>query len=72
MNRWVRLGIAIIAVAILAKVGLHIFALGLRVAFMLYPLLILIGAGFVLYGLYRHWRRRIAQREKAYYDMLDD
>ncbi|MFN3690890.1 MAG: hypothetical protein ACK4UU_08210 [Fimbriimonadales bacterium] len=65
MNRWIGIGLAILALAILARVGLSIFTLGLRVLLTLFPLVILVGAGFVVYGLYRHWRRR----EREYYDM---
>jgi len=72
MNRWVRIGLVILALAILARVGLAIFTLGLRVVLALFPLVILVGAGFIVYGLYRHWRRRAALREREYYDMLDD
>ncbi|MCS7208997.1 MAG: hypothetical protein NZ874_05430 [Fimbriimonadales bacterium] len=72
MNRWVRIGLAILLLAILARVGLAIFTLGLRLVLMLFPLLILIGAGFVIYGIYRHWRRRAALQERAYYEGLDD
>ncbi|MCS6923318.1 MAG: hypothetical protein NZM10_02975 [Fimbriimonadales bacterium] len=72
MNRWVRLGIAILVLAILARVGLAIFALGLKLVQMMFPLVILIGAGFVVYGLYRHWRRRAALRKQEYYDMWED
>ncbi|GIV06887.1 MAG: hypothetical protein KatS3mg017_0089 [Fimbriimonadales bacterium] len=72
MNRWVRIGLVILALAILARVGLAIFALGLRVVFAFFPLVILVGAGFVVYGLYRHWRRRAALYQREYYDMLDD
>ena len=53
MNRWVRLGVAILLLAILLQVGLAIFVVGLRVVLALFPLLILVGAGFVVYGLYR-------------------
>ncbi|MCX7993143.1 MAG: hypothetical protein N2651_05695 [Fimbriimonadales bacterium] len=72
MNRWVRIGLAILVLAILARVGIAIFAIGLRVVLMLFPLVILVGAGFVVYGLYRHWKRRAALRERESYDMLDD
>jgi|GEM_PF-810702 len=72
MNRWVRIGLAILALAILARVGLSIFTLGLRVVLALFPLVILVGAGFIVYGLYRHWKRRASLREREYYDMLDD
>ena len=41
MNRWVRLGIAILLLAILLRVGLAIFVVGLRVVLALFPLLIL-------------------------------
>lgn len=72
MNRWVRIGLAILALAILARFGLTIFALGLRVALAIFPLVMLVGAGFIVYGLYRHWKRRSAPRKLEYYDMLDD
>ncbi len=72
MNRWVRIGLAILALAILARVGLAIFALGLRVLLALFPLVILVGAGFVVYGLYRHWRRRTQLREQTYNNQWED
>lgn len=72
MNRWVRIGLAILLLAMLARFGLAIFALGLRMVLALFPLVILVGAGFVVYGLYRHWKRRAALREREYYEMLDD
>lgn len=72
MNRWVRIGLAILALAILARVGLSIFTLGLRVVLAIFPLVMLVGAGFIVYGLYRHWKRRSALRKREYYDMLDD
>lgn len=62
MNRWVRLGVVILLLAILLRVGLAIFVVGLRVVLALFPLLILVGAGFVVYGLYRHWRRALEHR----------
>lgn len=71
MNHWVRIGLTILLLAILARVGLTIFTVGLRVVLMFFPLLILVGAGFVVYGLYRHWRRA-ALRKHASYDILDD
>lgn len=72
MNRWVRIGLAILALAILARFGLAVFALGLRVVLAIFPLVMLVGAGFIVYGLYRHWKRRAALRQREYYDMLDD
>jgi uncharacterized membrane protein YidH (DUF202 family) len=72
VNRWVRIGLAILVLAMLARFGLAIFALGLRVALALFPFVILVGAGLVLYGLYRHWKRRAALRERDYFKMLDD
>jgi uncharacterized membrane protein len=70
MNRWVRIGIAILLLAILLRVGLAIFVVGLRVVMALFPLLILVGAGFVVYGLYRYWRRRLVEHRAPY--ELDD
>lgn len=70
MNRWVRLGVAVLLLAILLRVGLAIFVVGLRVVLALFPLLILAGAGFVVYGLYRNWRRRALERRAPY--ELDD
>jgi len=70
MNRWVRIGIAILLLAILLRVGLAIFVVGLRVVMALFPLLILIGAGFVVYGLYRYWRLRLVEHRAPY--ELDD
>jgi len=70
MNRWVRIGIAILLLAILLRVGLAIFVVGLRVVLALFPLLILVGAGFVVYGLYRYWRRRALEHRAPY--ELDD
>ena len=70
MNRWVRLGIAILLLAILLRVGLAIFVVGLRVVLALFPLLILVGAGFVVYGLYRYWRWRALEHRAPY--ELDD
>ena len=70
MNRWVRLGIAILLLAILLRVGLAIFVVGLRVVLALFPLLILVGAGFVVYGLYRYWHRRLVEHRAPY--ELDD
>ncbi|MFN4032011.1 MAG: hypothetical protein ACK4ME_00055 [Fimbriimonadales bacterium] len=72
MNRWVRLGIAILALAILARVGLGVFTVGLRVLLALFPIVVLVGAGFVVYGLYRNWLRRAPLRTCDYRDMLDD
>ena len=70
MNRWVRLGVAILLLAILLRIGLAIFVVGLRVVLALFPLLILVGAGCVVYGLYRYWRRRALEHRAPY--ELDD
>lgn len=72
MNRWVRIGLVILAAVILLQVGLGVLVLGLRLISAFFPLLMLIGAGFILYGLIQHWRRRLKRRERVYHDLLED
>jgi len=72
MNRWVRIGLIILAMVILLQVGLGVLVLGLRLISAFFPLLMLIGVGLILYGLIQHWRHRLKRREHAYHDLLED
>ncbi len=71
MNKWVRLGIAILLGVILLKVGFAILGLAMRLVAMLFPLLILVGSGLVVYGLIRHFQRR-ALKDRSTYPPLED
>lgn len=71
MNKWIRIGIAILLLVILLRVGFAILGLAMRLVSLFFPILILIGAGFVVYGIIRHLQRR-ALRHRSEYPPLED
>jgi hypothetical protein len=71
MNRYVRLGILILLGVLLLRVTFGVLSLAMRVVSLLFPLLMLVGAGLVVYGMIRHYRRqRVGAR--AFWDEQED
>jgi|FaiFalFF_MnMetaG_3_1042247.scaffolds.fasta_scaffold00715_2 hypothetical protein len=71
MNRYVRLGILILLGVLLLRVAFGVLSLAMRVVSLLFPLLMLVGAGLVVYGIIRHYRRqRVGAR--AFWDEQED
>jgi threonine/homoserine/homoserine lactone efflux protein len=58
MNRYVRLGILILLGVLLLRVAFGVLALAMRLVSLLFPLLMLVGAGLIVYGIIRHFRRQ--------------
>lgn len=58
MNRYVRLGLLILLGVLLLRVAFGVLSLAMRLVSLLFPLLMLVGAGLVIYGLIRHYQRR--------------
>ncbi len=56
MNRYVRLGLLILLAVVLLQVAFRVLAIAMRLVAMLFPLLLLVGAGLIVYGLIRHWQ----------------
>ncbi|CUU10009.1 MAG: hypothetical protein N2045_13200 [Fimbriimonadales bacterium] len=71
MNQWVRLGLAVLIVVLLLSVGLRILSVAIALVRFFFPLLVLVGAGLILYGLIRHFRAR-ALRSRNGYPPLED
>ncbi|MFQ3611544.1 MAG: hypothetical protein SNJ72_08635 [Fimbriimonadales bacterium] len=70
MNRWVRIGVAILIGVLLLRFSFVVLGLAMRLVSLLFPLLMLIGAGFVVYGIYRYLQKRATQARL--HDSLDD
>jgi len=71
MNRYVRLGILILLGVLLLRVAFGVLSLTMRLVSLLFPLLILVGAGLIVYGIIRHLQRqRLSARASR--DELDD
>jgi Flp pilus assembly protein TadB len=58
MNRYVRLGLFILLAVLLLRVAFGVLSLAMRLVAMLFPLLMLVGAGLVVYGIVRHLQRQ--------------
>jgi len=58
MNRYVRLGLLILLGVLLLRVAFSLLSLAMRLVSLLFPLLMLVGAGLVVYGLIRHLQRQ--------------
>ncbi len=70
MNRWVRTGVAILIGVLLLRFSFVVLGLAMRLVSLLFPLLMLMGAGFVVYGIYRYLQKRSAKARL--YDPMDD
>ncbi|GBC93363.1 hypothetical protein HRbin15_01854 [bacterium HR15] len=71
MNRYVRLGLLILLTVLLLRFAFGVLALAMRLVSLLFPLLMLVGAGLVVYGLVRHFQRR-QLRSRASHRELED
>lgn len=71
MNQWVRLGLAVLIVVLVLNIGFRILAVAMGLVRLFFPLLMLVGAGFIVYGLVRHFRAR-ALRNRNGYPPLED
>ncbi len=71
MNRWVRIGVAILIGVLLLRFSFVVLGVAMRLVSLLFPLLMLIGAGFVVYGIYRYLQKQSRNKARTY-DPFDD
>lgn len=71
MNQWVRLGLAVLIVVLLLATGFRILLLAIGLVRLFFPLLILVGAGLIVYGLVRHFQARALNRRNGYPPLED-
>lgn len=71
MNQWVRLGLAVLIVVLVLNIGFRILGAAMGLVRLFFPLLMLVGAVLIVYGLVRHLRTR-ALRGRNGYPPLED
>jgi len=71
MNRYVRLGLLILLTVLLLRVAFGVLSLAMRLVAMLFPLLMLVGAGLVVYGLVRYFQRQRLHAPTAHRELED-
>ncbi len=71
MNRYVRLGILILLGVLLLRVAFGVLSLAMRLVSLLFPLLMLVGAGLIVYGIIRHFQRQRVGTRSSWDDLED-
>ncbi|MCS7066644.1 MAG: hypothetical protein NZL85_10300 [Fimbriimonadales bacterium] len=71
MNRYVRLGLLILLGVLLLRVAFSVLSLAMRLVSLLFPLLMLLGAGLVVYGLIRHFQRQRLNARATQHELED-
>lgn len=72
MNRYVRLGLLILLGVLLLRVAFGVLSLTMRLVAMLFPLLMLVGAGLVVYGLIRYLQQNRELNASGSHRELED
>ncbi len=71
MNRYVRIGLLILLGVLLLRVAFGVLSLAMRLVSLLFPLLMLVGAGLVVYGLVRYFQNRELNARASHRELED-
>lgn len=68
MNKWIRLGLVVVASVILLKFSFGILGWAMKLISVLFPIALLAGAGLVIYGIVRGSRKSLGSGYRGYLD----